>query len=61
MSVKIGVNLSADSFYASQGRSTPSFNDENSDLIEKVKERYSDDLTNEMGSFYLSLGGLLLS
>jgi uridine phosphorylase len=61
MSVKMGVNLSADSFYASQGRYTTSFNDENSDLIEKVKERYSDALTIEMESFYVSAGVLMCS
>jgi uridine phosphorylase len=53
MTVKIGVNVSADSFYASQGRTDPNFNDQNHALISDVKERYEDALTLEMESFYL--------
>jgi uridine phosphorylase len=53
MKVKIGVNVSADSFYASQGRTDPSFNDENESLISDVKERFGDAMTLEMESFYV--------
>jgi uridine phosphorylase len=54
MMVNKGINLSADSFYGSQGRIDPGFVDENSKLIGDVKERYVDAMTLEMESFYVS-------
>ncbi|CAE7388214.1 unnamed protein product [Symbiodinium sp. KB8] len=48
-----GINITADSFYSSQGRADPAFTDENSVLIEKVLQRYPKAITMEMESFQL--------
>ncbi|CAE7473639.1 deoD [Symbiodinium natans] len=40
-----GINITADSFYSSQGRADPAFEDENSALIEKVLQRYPKAIT----------------
>lgn len=45
------LNVTADSFYSSQGRLDPHFRDENQDLIKTVKERYPDAGTLEMETF----------
>jgi uridine phosphorylase len=55
MKVKKGINVSADSFYASQGRIDPWFDDENTELISDVKARYVDAMTLEMESFYVQI------
>ena len=40
-----GVNITADSFYSSQGRADPAFNDENSDLVSEVLAKYPKAIT----------------
>lgn len=51
--VATGVNVTADSFYASQGRVDPSFHDANGGLIEEVLSRHPRALSCEMESFQL--------
>ncbi|CAJ1349616.1 unnamed protein product [Effrenium voratum] len=48
-----GVNITADSFYSSQGRADPAFNDENSDLVSEVLAKYPKAITMEMETFQL--------
>ncbi|PWN50955.1 purine and uridine phosphorylase [Violaceomyces palustris] len=48
------VNASADSFYSSQGRQDPTFVDENSNLIETVRERRPGTATLEMETFLIN-------
>jgi len=48
-----GINVTADSFYSSQGRADPSFNDENEGLIPAVLKRYPTAITMEMETFQL--------
>eukprot|EP01156_Anaeramoeba_ignava_P010359 Anaeramoba_ignava/a479501_179.p1 GENE.a479501_179~~a479501_179.p1 ORF type:complete len:321 (-),score=55.88 a479501_179:124-1056(-) len=51
-----GVNITADSFYSSQGRLNPDFNDYNSDLIEEILRKYPDAVSFEMETYlYLHL------
>jgi uridine phosphorylase len=52
-SVNIGLNATADSFYSSQGRTDPNFDDENEDLINKLKQRFPNAFTLEMETFHL--------
>lgn len=55
--VKEGGNCSADSFYGSEGRQDPNFNDLNEDLIDKLQEVFPDCCSLEMETFkLLSLG-----
>jgi len=51
--VNEGTNITADSFYSSQGRADPSFRDENSELIEEVLKKYPKAITMEMETFQL--------
>lgn len=43
--VNEGTNLTADSFYSSQGRADPSFNDENTQLIQDVLKKFPNAIT----------------
>ena len=43
--VNEGTNITADSFYSSQGRADPSFNDENGPLILEVLKKYPKAIT----------------
>ena len=43
--VNEGTNITADSFYSSQGRFDPSFNDENDRLISEVLKKYPKAIT----------------
>nr|KAJ3398186.1 hypothetical protein HK105_005224 [Polyrhizophydium stewartii] len=52
-SVITGMNATADSFYSSQGRLDPGFNDYNQDLIEAIRKRHPNCETLEMESFTL--------
>jgi len=40
--VKSGINVTADSFYSSQGRIDDRFGDENKDVIQRVRKHYGD-------------------
>lgn len=51
--VNEGTNITADSFYSSQGRFDPSFNDENDRLISEVLKKYPKAITMEMETFQL--------
>lgn len=51
--VNEGTNITADSFYSSQGRADPSFNDENGRLISEVLKKYPKAITMEMETFQL--------
>jgi uridine phosphorylase len=48
-----GLNVTADSFYSSQGRIDPNFNDENSSLITDILAAQPTAITLEMESFML--------
>ncbi|EGF76492.1 hypothetical protein BATDEDRAFT_37549 [Batrachochytrium dendrobatidis JAM81] len=48
-----GLNATADSFYSSQGRQDPGFNDHNSDLIDTIRKKYPNCETLEMESHML--------
>ena len=48
-----GCNVTADTFYASQGRTDPNFDDNNHDLITKIKLAYPDAKSMEMETFQL--------
>jgi len=48
-----GLNASADSFYSSQGRLDPTFDDDNQSLIDEICNRYSNFITLEMETFQL--------
>ena len=45
LQVHVGCNITADSFYSSQGRLDSAFNDENGKLIEGVLEKYPTAIT----------------
>lgn len=51
--VRTGLNITADGFYATQGRRDPNFDDRNADLIEKVMERFPSASSMEMETFQL--------
>jgi len=51
--VSSGTNVTAESFYSSQGRIDPQFDDANADLIEQVCEKYPNARTMEMETFQL--------
>ena len=51
--VKEGGNCSADSFYGSEGRNDPNFEDLNSDLIDRLKEHFPECCSLEMETFKL--------
>lgn len=51
--VVTGSNVTADSFYSSQGRTDPNFNDDNSDLVDLIVAKYPDMATLEMETFQL--------
>lgn len=48
-----GMNATGDSFYSSQGRIDPNFNDHNADLVDKLVEKYPQISTLEMETFQL--------
>jgi len=48
-----GMNISADSFYSSQGRPSKYFDDCNAEVMSQVKALYPDALTMEMETFHL--------
>jgi len=48
-----GLNITADSFYGSQGRRDPNFPDANETLIDEVLERHPKAVTMEMETFQL--------
>lgn len=48
-----GMNCSADSYYSSQGRKDPLFDDANSDLIEGLLSKYPSLYSFEMENFHL--------
>ena len=52
-SVLEGVNITADSFYSSQGRIDPNFSDANSDIIEDLQTHYPRARSLEMETFQL--------
>ena len=51
--VSSGTNVTAESFYSSQGRLDSQFEDANEGLIDQVCEKYPDALTMEMETFQL--------
>ena len=51
--VALGLNATADSFYSSQGRKDPNFNDANDHVIESVLRTYPDAITLDMESLTL--------
>lgn len=48
-----GVNVTADSFYGSQGRDDPRFNDRNKGLIDELLKRHPEAVSMEMETFQL--------
>ncbi len=48
-----GVNVTADSFYASQGRTSSAFSDQNAELLDEVLVRYPSALCMEMETYQL--------
>lgn len=48
-----GVNVSADSFYSSQGRVDSNFHDNNLDVLQLLNHEYSNPHSLEMESFFL--------
>ncbi|PRP82227.1 hypothetical protein PROFUN_06239 [Planoprotostelium fungivorum] len=48
-----GLGATADSFYASQGRTDDSFDDDNANLIDQMLEKYSSISALEMETFHL--------
>lgn len=48
-----GVNVTADSFYSSQGRIDKNFNDNNKDIMNAIVEKYPSALSMEMETFML--------
>ena len=50
---KCGLNATADSFYSSQGRRDPNFDDKNEHLISQISTKYPNALTLEMETFQL--------
>ena len=48
-----GTNVTADSFYSSQGRLSDHFDDRNADLLDSIVERHPEALSLEMESFHL--------
>jgi len=48
-----GLNATADSFYSSQGRIYPSFNDQNTTLIDDLIKKHPDLVSLEMETFQL--------
>eukprot|EP01132_Coremiostelium_polycephalum_P002165 gene2165-2665_t len=51
--VVVGINATADSFYSSQGRIDPNFDDRNEDLIKTILEKQPKAVTLEMETFQL--------
>lgn len=51
--LRSGINITADSFYSSQGRIDPKFHDDNSNIISILKEKYPNASSLEMESFFL--------
>lgn len=47
------LNVTADSFYSSQGRHDPNFNDQNGDIVALIQKRYPNAGTLEMETFML--------
>jgi len=48
-----GLNVSADSFYSSEGRVSKFFQDSNGHILEKIKQAYPEALSMEMENFHL--------
>ncbi|KAJ1410902.1 hypothetical protein B484DRAFT_455763 [Ochromonadaceae sp. CCMP2298] len=53
LSIGEGCNVTADSFYSSQGRIDPSFCDDNSVIIDTLLKKYPSAKTMEMETFFL--------
>jgi len=53
INVQEGMNVTGDSFYGSQGRIDPNFDDKNEDVLDNVCSTYPDALTCEMETFQL--------
>lgn len=53
ISVYDGINVTACSFYSSQGRLDPAFDDFNETILEDIKKKYPDVYTMEMESYHL--------
>jgi len=51
--IRTGLNVTADGFYATQGRRDPNFDDRNADLIDNVMERFPNASSMEMETFQL--------
>ena len=51
--VATGLNATADSFYSSQGRKDPNFNDANDHLIQEIVATHPNAVTLEMETFTL--------
>ena len=51
--VALGLNATADSFYSSQGRRDPNFNDANEHLIDEIIMAHPNAITLEMETFTL--------
>lgn len=51
--LRSGTNITADSFYSSQGRIDPNFDDDNTDIIELLHGKYPGAMSLEMESFFL--------
>mmetsp|Transcript_9702 Transcript_9702/g.16198 ORF Transcript_9702/g.16198 Transcript_9702/m.16198 type:complete len:303 (+) Transcript_9702:39-947(+) len=51
--IRTGANVTADSFYSSQGRLDPAFDDGNLDIADIVKAKYPTIQTMEMETFFL--------
>ena len=52
-SLRTGTNVTAESFYSSQGRIDPNFDDDNHDISKLLVERYPSARSLEMESFWL--------
>lgn len=52
-SLRTGTNVTAESFYSSQGRIDPNFDDDNHDINKMLVERYPSARSLEMESFWL--------
>lgn len=48
-----GLNATADSFYSSQGRRDPHFDDQNEVILQDLTTTYTDAISLEMETFHL--------
>ncbi|KAL7547836.1 hypothetical protein ACHAWF_012227 [Thalassiosira exigua] len=49
---RVGANATADSFYSSQGRPSPHFDDDNATLLDELRSHPADIVTCEMETFH---------